>query len=170
MGYLGEILREILGKSCWNLWEISRKLWGNLGEISGKSRWNIWEILGKSRGLLRYFWVLIDTFGYFHVLPGTLEVLLDTLMCFWVFLVFLGTSWYLKVLLGPILSHLVPSDTDHKQTRNAHVKKAHTWPSSPSMWSNLFKSFCLTKSYISSAVLYLHLRCSCCPKGGARKN
>ena len=29
------------------------------------------------------------------------------------------------------------------------------------MWSNLFKSFCLTKSYISSAVLYLHLRCSC---------
>ena len=25
----------------------------------------------------------------------------------------------------------------------------------------IFKSFCWTKSYISSAVLYLHLRCSC---------
>ena len=50
--------------------------------------------------------------------------------------------------------------------RYARVKKAHAWPSSPSMWSNLFKSFqfksfCWTKSYVSSAVLYLHLRCSC---------
>ena len=69
-------------------------------------------------GTYRYIWVLSCTSGYS-------EVLLDTLMCFWVFLVFLGTSWYLKVLLGPILSHLVPSDTDHEQTRNAHVKKAH---------------------------------------------
>ena len=50
---------------------------------------------------------------------------------------------------------------DHDQTWNAHVKNTHAWPSSPSMCSNLFKSFCLTKSHISSAVLYLHLRCSC---------
>ena len=78
-------------------------------------------------------------------------------MYFWILW---GTSGYLKVLLDPICTHLVPFNTDHDQTRNAHVKNAHAWQSSPSVWSNLFKSFFLT-SYVSSAVLYLHLWCSC---------
>ena len=78
--------------------------------------------------------------------------------CIWVLW---GISGYSEVLLSTLRYFLVPSNTVNDQIRNAHVKNAHAWPSSPSMWSNLYKTFCLTKSYISSAVLYLHLRCSC---------
>ena len=52
--------------------------------------------------------------------------------CIWVLW---GISGYSEVLLSTLRYFLVPSNTVNDQIRNAHVKNAHAWPSSPSMWS-----------------------------------